>query len=79
MGVFHVFQIVQMVPNRATHHIFQKYLHRVVLTVKISLQIHYLSCKNIFMKPLCYMRFYRERRQPVVPEINLFIQKYSIV
>ena len=22
MGVFHVFKIVQMVPNRATHHIF---------------------------------------------------------
>ena len=24
MGVFHVFKIVQMVPNRATHHIHQK-------------------------------------------------------
>ena len=23
MGVFHVFQIVQMVPNRATHHIYR--------------------------------------------------------
>ena len=24
MGVFHVFKIVQMVPNRATHHIFKQ-------------------------------------------------------
>ena len=23
MGVFHAFQIVQMVPNRATHHIYE--------------------------------------------------------
>ena len=26
MGVFHVFQIVQMVPNRATHHIVEDVL-----------------------------------------------------
>ena len=25
MGVFHVFKIVQMLPNRATHHIYGKY------------------------------------------------------
>ena len=24
MGVFHVFKIVQMLPNRATHHIYDK-------------------------------------------------------
>ena len=26
MGVFHVFKIVQMVPNRATHHIYKDFL-----------------------------------------------------
>ena len=30
MGVFHVFKIVQMLPNRATYHIF-KYLENLVI------------------------------------------------
>ena len=35
MGVFHVFQIVQIVPNRATHHIFKN-------IVRIMLWLNFL-------------------------------------
>ena len=32
MGVFHVFKIVQMVPNRATHHKYEPYVIQNVST-----------------------------------------------
>ena len=31
MGVFHIFKIVQMVPNCATHHISEIYFHSIIL------------------------------------------------
>ena len=40
MGVFHVFKIVQMVPNRTTHHI------TLILTT-IILQDHYIKMRFV--------------------------------
>ena len=40
MGVFHVFKIVQMVPNRKTHHI------TLILTT-IILQDHYIKMRFV--------------------------------
>ena len=48
MGVFHVFQIVQMLPNRATHHKYDCLLSGVVFppTSTKQFEIHIFD-KNI--------------------------------
>ena len=40
MGVFHVFLIAQIVPNRATHHIFKVAFYPGVATLKNEVCLH---------------------------------------
>ena len=45
MGVFHVFKIVQMVPNPAKHHIYLK----MNTTVATLLNEHFLRMSSFFL------------------------------
>ena len=44
MGVFHVFKLVQLVPNRAKHHIYSTLQHKCKYKTYISTNCHQLCC-----------------------------------
>ena len=52
MGVFHIFEIAQMVPNRATHHILQKQTALYYKLNKLHPEI-FSGCVKIISKYLC--------------------------
>ena len=72
MDVFHVFKIVQMVPNSAKHHIFKKYFKTYTKFIQVHTLGVYLS---IFFKKQQQMTNLAAKIQT---KVSSYLQLYSV-